>query len=82
MQINPYTNEELSYSRVVSLAERLARGLYKLGLRQGRSLSIFAPNSVENVLLILATHAVGGISHAANPASMPGMMVTDNYTLL
>ena len=71
-KVNPYTEEEFSYARVVSLAECLSRGLLKLGLREGKSLCIVAPNSVENALLILATLATGGVVHAPNPASMPG----------
>ncbi|KAK7502855.1 hypothetical protein BaRGS_00005804 [Batillaria attramentaria] len=38
----------------------------------GTSLCIFAPNSVENALLVLATQAAGAIVHAPNPASLPG----------
>ncbi|KAK7502850.1 hypothetical protein BaRGS_00005799 [Batillaria attramentaria] len=71
-QIDPYKQQELTYTEVVKRAEALARGLMKLGLRQGTSLCIFAPNSVENALLILATHAIGATVHAPNPASLPG----------
>ncbi|KAK7091470.1 uncharacterized protein [Littorina saxatilis] len=68
--VNPYDREEFSYARVLSVVERLARGLRKLGLREGKSLCILAPNSVENALLILATMSAGGVLHAINPASM------------
>lgn len=70
--INPYTQEQLNYTETVSRVEAAARGLLKLGLGQGKALCIFAPNSVENGLLVLATHAIGGMVHAPNPASLPG----------
>lgn len=70
--INPYSGEQLTFSQVLALSERLARGLYKLGLNPGQALCIHAPNNIENALLIVATIAVGGIVHATNPASLAG----------
>ncbi|KAK7502856.1 hypothetical protein BaRGS_00005805 [Batillaria attramentaria] len=70
--IDPYKQEEFTFAEVLQKSETLARGLRKLGLVQGTSLCIFAPNSVENALLVLATQAAGATAHAPNPASLPG----------
>lgn len=70
--INPYTQEEISFNQISALSERLARGLRKIGLNQGQTLCIHAPNSQENALLNFATIAAGGIVHATNPASLAG----------
>ncbi|XP_025091259.1 4-coumarate--CoA ligase 1-like isoform X6 [Pomacea canaliculata] len=70
--VNPYTREEISFRDLVVKVERLARGLLKLGLGQGRTLTIVSPNNVENAMAVVATIAIGAVVHAPNPASVPG----------
>ncbi|PVD30213.1 hypothetical protein C0Q70_09475 [Pomacea canaliculata] len=43
----------------------------KLGLKQGAALCVVSRNSVEFVLLILGTYAIGAFVHTPNPLSMP-----------
>lgn len=70
--MNPYTEEEVCFKDLVVLAEQVARGLMKLGLKQGAALCVVSRNSVEFVLLILGTYAIGAFVHTPNPLSMPG----------
>lgn len=70
--MNPYTEEEVCFKDLVVLAEQVARGLMKLGLKQGAALCVVSRNNVEFVLLILGTYAIGAFVHTPNPLSMPG----------
>jgi fatty-acyl-CoA synthase len=58
----------LSYSELRDNAERTARGLWRLGIRPGDRVGIWACNCVEWVYLQLATALAGSVLVNVNPA--------------
>lgn len=56
-----------TFRQVIEEARRVASGLTRLGLRQGDTLLMFASNSPEYALVLLACAACGIIVSTANP---------------
>jgi fatty-acyl-CoA synthase len=63
-----HQNARLSYARLAREVDRLASSLLRSGLRKGDRVGIWAHNSVEWVLMQLATARVGVILVNINPA--------------
>ena len=60
--------KRLTYLQLKSEAERVARGLWGLGLRPGDRIGVWASNCVEWVLLQHATARIGAVLVNVNPA--------------
>ncbi len=61
----------LSYRQVNQMADRLAAGLVKLGVKRGQPIGIFMPNTPQFVIAFYAILKAGGVVVATNPLYSP-----------
>ncbi|RMD64016.1 long-chain fatty acid--CoA ligase, partial [Candidatus Parcubacteria bacterium] len=61
----------LSFREINELSDRLAAGLYKLGVRKGDRVGIFMPNTPQFVIAYFAILKIGGVVVATNPLYTP-----------
>ena len=61
------TGRTITYAELPGLVERTAAGLAELGVRQGDVCAIFAPNSPDYVVAVLAIARLGAIATTASP---------------
>lgn len=66
--VSLHQNVRLSFSEAAARADRLAAGLWKLGMRPGDRLGIWGPNDVEWYIASLCSARAGFIVVAINPA--------------
>src|ERR671925_2074156 len=61
------TGRTISYAELPGLVERTAAGLAELGIGKGDVCAIFAPNSPDYVVAVLAIARLGAIATTASP---------------
>jgi acyl-CoA ligase (AMP-forming) (exosortase A-associated) len=64
-------SREVTYGELAGAVRATADGLRELGLARHDRLGIFLPKSVENVVALLATTAIGGVFVPINPVLKP-----------
>jgi long-chain acyl-CoA synthetase len=57
----------ITYKEMDELTDRLAAGLYKLGVRKGDRVGVFIPNTPQFVIAYFAILKIGGVVVATNP---------------
>jgi long-chain acyl-CoA synthetase len=62
-----FFNKGITYTELDALADRLAAGLQKLGLKKGDRVSVFMPNCPQAVISYEAIWRAGGVAVPANP---------------
>jgi len=65
------TGRTITYAELPERVERTAAGLAALGVRKGDVCAIFAPNSPEYVVAVLAIARLGAVATTANPLYTP-----------
>jgi len=65
--IDANTGRTLTYGELPALVERTAAGLARLGIGKGDVCAIFAPNSSEYVVALLAVARLGAVVTTASP---------------
>jgi acyl-CoA synthetase (AMP-forming)/AMP-acid ligase II len=65
--IDAGTDRTITYSELPSLVERAAAGLARLGVAKGTVCALFAPNSPEYVIALLAIARLGAVFTTASP---------------
>lgn len=66
-----FKGARLSYAQLNEMADRLAAGLVKLGVRKGQPVGIFMPNTPQFVIAFYAILKAGGVVVATNPLYSP-----------
>lgn len=66
--VSIHESKKFTFSTVLERVDRLAAGLYQLGLRQGDRVGVWAPNGAQFYLSTLAAARAGMISVGINPA--------------
>lgn len=61
-------HKRLTYAQLLDQADRIAAGLSVLGLRHGDRLGIWAPNTAEWCVMMMASVRAGLIAATLNPA--------------
>lgn len=62
-----FYNARLTYAQLKEQVDRLAAGLYELGLRQGDRVAIMLPNSPQAIIAYYATLSIGAVTVMTNP---------------
>ncbi|KDN41612.1 acetyl-CoA synthetase-like protein [Tilletiaria anomala UBC 951] len=79
MLIDDSTSHSLTFEQIRMRVDNLSLALYDdLGMRKDSVIGIFSANNIDYPVVIWATHRLGGIVSAANPAFQPGEL---NYQL-
>ncbi len=65
----------ISYREMNELSDRLAAGLYALGVRKGDRVGLFMPNTPQFVIAYFAILKIGGVVVATNPLYTPREIV-------
>lgn len=66
--ISIHKNTRMTYSELLSRANKLAAGLKKIGLRKGDRIGLWSPNEIEWLVSYMASARVGLVATALNPA--------------
>lgn len=61
----------ISFREMNELSDRLAAGLYELGIRKGDRVGLFMPNTPQFVIAYFAILKIGGVVVATNPLYTP-----------
>ncbi|KAJ7520449.1 hypothetical protein O6H91_19G006200 [Diphasiastrum complanatum] len=67
--VNASTGRSLTYEDLYGRVRAAAAGLSQIGIGHGDVVMIVAPNSIENVVAMLAVMFAGGVVTSANPVS-------------
>ncbi|MCG3127778.1 MAG: Long-chain-fatty-acid--CoA ligase [Phycisphaerae bacterium] len=67
-------HERLSYAQINRLAERLAGGLHRMGVRAGERVVVLLPNSIDFIVSCFAIWKVRGIVVADGNSIKPGTL--------
>ena len=70
--IDGATGRTYAYGQVARTVPRIAANLARHGFRKGDILAIYAPNSPEYVLVLLAVWSLGGVTMTVNPLYTAG----------
>lgn len=62
-----FKGAEISYKEMNEMTDRLAAGLYDLGVRKGDRVGMFIPNTPQFVIAYYAILKIGGVVVATNP---------------
>ncbi len=62
-----FKGAEISYKEMDAMTDRLAAGLYELGIRKGDRVGLFIPNTPQFVIAYYAILKIGGVVVAINP---------------
>jgi long-chain acyl-CoA synthetase len=62
-----FKGAEITYREMNELTDRLAAGLYDLGIRKGDRVGLFIPNTPQFVIAYYAILKIGGVVVATNP---------------
>lgn len=62
-----FKGAEITYKEMNEMTDRLAAGLYALGIRKGDRVGLFIPNTPQFVIAFYAILKIGGIVVATNP---------------
>ena len=62
-----FKGAEISYKEMDEMTDRLAAGLYDLGVRKGDRVGLFIPNTPQFVIAFYAILKIGGVVVATNP---------------
>ncbi len=73
--VSLHQGRRLTYGSLAEAVDCLARGLMALGVAKGDRVGIWSTNSVEWVLVQMATARIGAILVTINPAYRPGELV-------
>jgi acyl-CoA synthetase (AMP-forming)/AMP-acid ligase II len=65
------TGRSIAYAELPARVERVAAGLAALGVGKGDVCAVFAPNSPEYVIAVLAIARLGAVATTANPLYTP-----------
>ncbi len=66
-----FKGAKITYRELNDLTDRLAAGLYKLGVRKGDRVGLFMPNTPQFVIAYFAILKIGGVVVATNPLYSP-----------
>jgi acyl-CoA ligase (AMP-forming) (exosortase A-associated) len=62
-----FKSEQLTYAELAERVERAANGLYRLGVRRGDRIAVYAEKRLETVVALLAASAAGAVAVPVNP---------------
>ena len=62
-----FKGAEISYKEMDEITDRLAAGLYDLGVRKGDRVGLFIPNTPQFVIAFYGILKIGGVVVATNP---------------
>jgi long-chain acyl-CoA synthetase len=62
-----FKGEEITYKEMNDITDRLAAGLYSLGIKKGDRVGLFIPNTPQFVMAYYALMKIGAIVVATNP---------------
>ena len=71
-QIDGVSGRQILYGQLADAVKRVQSGLTRQGFKQGDVLCMFAPNSIEYALCMLAVPDMGGVLTGANPIATSG----------
>ena len=66
-----FKGAEISYKEMNAISDRLAAGLYDLGVRKGDRVGLFVPNTPQFVIAYYAILKLGAVVVATNPLYTP-----------